>query len=419
MIGKLKNLSPFIIIFLFGFVTHWQWFINDGIFTYGDTIWSTHSKVSELVDFPNLMSYSNLGSINIALSIFPIDFIQGLLVKCGIDKDLVFKLFFLFPIALITPLSSYLLAYYILGNKLASITASSIFTYCTPIIVGTTGILTSSVVVAISPLIILYFIKFFNEQKISNLYICLLITAIGISYDVRFVFLVYLILFLYFIYFSIINFKYKYIKELLDFKITWSLLFFLILLLFLNLYWIQILFLPSDLINQIETRSLWGSNLVSLTHSLFLNHSIWNNSTLIPFLHNPIPISSILIPFFFIIALININKKNNLLIFFILLSLLGIFLTKMDHFPFINIYEWLYINIPGFSFFRESSKFYFFIAIGYSIVISSLIISIKNSVLKYLFFIIINTLYLINSLPLINSEIDTMYVERHIPKDYQ
>ena len=51
------------------------------------------------------------------------------------------------------------------------------------------------------------------------------------------------------------------------------------------------------------------------------------------------------------------NKKNHLLIFFNIIAFIGIFLTKMDHPPFTHLYEWLYLNMPGFDFFRESSKF--------------------------------------------------------------
>jgi len=416
---KLNNLIPILLILIVGMITHWQWFFIDGIFSYGDTLWSTREKILSNLSSPKLMIGSGLGIINISLSNFPANFLAAFLLNTGISANLIFKLLFLFPIALLTPLSVYLLANYILKNKLASITASTIYSYSTPIIVGSTGIMTSAVVTAIAPLILLYYIKFINEKNIYHVYICLFYILISIAFDVRFVYLIYLILLLYTFYYYILKYIHqKNFKDIFKFEDIKNLLIFLIFSFLINLYWILVLFTESSSITEVMSRSLWGSNLVSLTQSIFINHSIWNASKLIPFHHNPLSITSLIIPFIFIAALLVFNKKNYLIIFFIITSFFGIFLTKMNHPPFANIYEWLYLNFPGFGFFRESSKFYFITIIGYAVVISSIFLSIKIPLIKYILFLIINITFLINTLPLITGKIDTMYVERKMPKDY-
>lgn len=417
--NNFNNLIPILLIIIIGIITHWQWFFIDGIFSYGDTLWSTREKNLSALNSPNLMSGSGLGTTNIALSIFPANYLAAFLLNAGVNANLIYKLTFLFPIALLTPLSFYFLAEYILKDKLASITASTIYSYSTPIIVGTTGIMTSAVVTAIAPFILLYYIKFINDKKVYYVYLCLFYILICISFDVRYVYLIYLILLLYTLYFYFVKYKtHQNFKNIFKFEDVKNLLLFLIFSFLINLYWILILFTGSSSITEVTSRSLWGSNLVNLTQSFFINHSIWNASKLIPFYHNSLSITSLIIPFIFIASLLTLNKKNYLIIFFIIISFIGIFLTKMDHPPFANIYEWLYLNLPGFSFFRESSKFYFITIIGYAVVISSIFLSIKLPLLKYILFLIINITFLINTLPLITGKIDTMYVERKIPKDY-
>ena len=417
---SIDNLLPILFVMIIGLITHWQWFFISGIFSYGDTLWSSPENILTQINQPNLMSGSALGLINISLSVFPVNFLSALLLKIGVDQNLIFKIFFLIPIALLTPVSMYFLSNYILNNKLASITASTIYTYSTPIIVGSTGIITSSVVTAIAPFIILFYIRLINEKNIYYLYLCLFYVFISITYDVRYVYLIYLVLVLYTFYFYIFKFKSNNeFQDVFQKKDIKHLFLFALFSILINLYWILILFSDSTAISEVASRSLWGSNLVSLTHSIFLNHSIWNNSLLIPFFHNSLSVSSLITPFIFIAALLVFNKKNRMLIFFIIFSFFGIFLTKMNHPPFIHIYEWLYLNMPGFDFFRESSKFYFMIAIGYAVVISSIFLAIKSRLLKYGLFILINLSFLSNTVPLMTSEIDTMFVERKLPKDYK
>ncbi len=55
--------------------------------------------------------------------------------------------------------------------------------------------------------------------------------------------------------------------------------------------------------------------------------------------------------------------------YFTILALLGAFLAKGVKLPFGEIYYWLYSHVPGFVLFRDSSKFYLYIALGYAVLI--------------------------------------------------
>ncbi len=55
--------------------------------------------------------------------------------------------------------------------------------------------------------------------------------------------------------------------------------------------------------------------------------------------------------------------------FFLLLVLVGAFFAKGVQQPFGGIFEWMFEHIPGFVMFRDPTKFYLYIALGYSMVI--------------------------------------------------
>lgn len=74
-------------------------------------------------------------------------------------------------------------------------------------------------------------------------------------------------------------------------------------------------------------------------------------------------------------ATLRLNK------YFALLVLIGAFLAKGTNEPFGGIYLWLFNNIPGFSLFRDPTKFYLFLALGYSVLISG----IKKPIFAFLF----------------------------------
>jgi len=63
------------------------------------------------------------------------------------------------------------------------------------------------------------------------------------------------------------------------------------------------------------------------------------------------------------------EQGTQFICFFALLALIGVFLAKGANDPFGGVYVWLFKYVPGFFMFRDPTKFYLFIAIGYSILI--------------------------------------------------
>jgi len=63
------------------------------------------------------------------------------------------------------------------------------------------------------------------------------------------------------------------------------------------------------------------------------------------------------------------EKIKKEILFFSLLGLLGVFLSKGVQEPFGQIYSWMFFHIPGFVLFRDPTKFYVLIVLSYTILI--------------------------------------------------
>lgn len=66
---------------------------------------------------------------------------------------------------------------------------------------------------------------------------------------------------------------------------------------------------------------------------------------------------------------IDSSRQARTIIYFSLLGLVGAFLAKGTNPPFGNIYVWLFNYVPGFTVFRDPTKFYLFIALSYAVLL--------------------------------------------------
>ena len=78
---------------------------------------------------------------------------------------------------------------------------------------------------------------------------------------------------------------------------------------------------------------------------------------------------------FFSLLFVKDKMEKRLSIFFGLIALLGVFLAKGTNEPFGQVYSWLFSYFPGFSLFRDSTKWYLLTSFAYSVLI---IITVTN-----------------------------------------
>ncbi len=132
--------------------------------------------------------------------------------------------------------------------------------------------------------------------------------------------------------------------------------------------------LPSGLINNLNGDF---QTFTSLKHSLLFYQPHWYQNVF-GLISSPRK-EFLLIPLLVLIGFWA-KRKNLLAIFLLLLSVTGVFLAKGPQEPLGAIFNFLFTKVPGFFVFRDPTKFFVFIALGYSLLIGSAVDFLKDKV---------------------------------------
>lgn len=427
-VKTILKISLKIICFYFVFLLAYkEWIFSHSILTNGDWVYFFKESMSNArIDyFSTWITEYIMGGVTIDLGQAPFYVAYGLLAKyANLNYEIVERVVHLWPIVIFTPLSSYLLLNKFFKNKIAIYIGVLVYTFNTYFLLLSAGILTLRAAFAFLPAVLYFFILTLEKRKIIFGLITSLILFIISSYEPRAFYIALWLLFLYFIYYLFFSGISRSLKSILNASFFAALPIFLTLL--MNFYWIFSLIKTGSLTqNAVFDRSLFGNEFMNISQALTLFHPFWTGARLAIFNVQQIPFYFWFIPVFAFLGLF-LNRKNYFIIFFGMLSLLGIFLTKQVDFPFSGVYDWLFLHLPGFNAFREASKFYVLIALGYSVLIAGFVdwlwMNWKDKRWKkysrYLLTIIIAFIFLWNIKPLLTGELGTLFVPREVPLDY-
>ena len=409
-----------IILLLIAFFTHLSWFNLFNILTYSDWYyWPDEAVIQLFSSYGTWINFWNFGSVNIQLQFNLFKFLWAFFANSGLSYDQAAKITFLIPIAISGFLSPYFLSKKLFGDSLISFTVAIFYGTTTHFLIRQTAHLTIAFIYSIAPVILLLFIYALEKNRLSSWILFSLVYSIGLGYETRIMYIVTFILFFYFLLFHSTKWNNLYKNIIIT----------CLIIALLNSFWILPIFLGGGF-NEAQgvfNRGLFGNDLFSLTKAFTIFESSWTgyfpNTSFVP---QPVIWYFWAFPIIAFSALL-INSKNEHhkrgIIFFSILSLTGIFLTKQSAEPFPAVYLWLYDNFPGFNLFREASKFYLITAIGYFGLLGFALILIKENkkiskVIFYGLILIIILFSMVNLKPLITGEIGTMFVPREVPKDY-
>ncbi len=402
----------FLLVFL-SIITHIVWFTPNSIITNSDWGHYQQNALNELFKTAGTwMSYNNFGAVNIQLPFYAFMSVWSLLGHLGLSYDIATKITFFAPIAILNFVAPYTLFKSIFKDKNAAFAGAIFYGTTTYGIANDPPI---QMVYALAPLIFYYFIRATNDWKLVNWIIFLLLYSLGITYEVRIMYIVTIILFAY-----ILCFKLSSIYQLLKASI-----FVIPAVVLLNLYWILATVRgATNAISATANRGLFGDNLFDLAHALTLTNWYWTGNT--PndsFIKQSIPLILWPIPVFILFSLTQIRKNTfkNWTLFFLLVGLLGVFLTKQVDEPFGFVYAWLYGNFPGFNLFREASKFFVLSSFGYAGLLTGGIIMLKKFRVGFVYPLVVITVVCIaltNAIPLVTGKFGGLFVSRHVPTSY-
>jgi hypothetical protein len=397
-----------------------KWFLTNSIFGWGD--WGFHftETAREWFSWPSVWASSGLGSVDISLFMYlPVRVFESLLSHY-FDFNYFDKIVFLYPSVIISAVGAFLLVKSVLKNTTAAIIGSFVYLFNTYILLINTGHFTVSVAFGIGIFVFLFYQKTLETKKYFWAILTGLVAFLQTSYEPRSFYLTAWILLLYFVYFLWKE------NQLSPKSITKNVLLSMIpvvMTILLNSFWLIALYTNTSLFSGVVAgRQLYGEGHFIIQRAFTMFHPFWTGS------HRWIGADPQFIFWWFwlipFVAFMGFwfNKKNGQVVFWTIISLLGIFLTKFTSQPFTGVYLWLYQHLPGFNVFRESSKFNYLVDLGYAVLIASFITTIMNANMckwfKWLLTIGITSLFLINAIPVFTGDLGKLLTPRNIPNDY-
>lgn len=416
---KNQNVAFISTLLLIAIFSHLAWFIPGTTLFHADWKNWPEASVRELWrGLGTWSSYNNFGSIRPEIGFSFVLGLWSVLSHIGIIYNNADKITLLIPLAILGFIAPYIFVRKLTGKNFISFVAALFYGSTTYFLGQQATQVQILIVYALSPLIFYFFIRALESLSIFDGIIFSLLFAIGMAYEVRIAFILVPILLLYMLMLLPLQDK----KKLLRLSIFCG-----ILLLLLGCYWIFPTYLggTTSSINSLTSRNLFGSWLFDLPHAIALSAAGWTgaspNDT---FTLQPIFPYLFFIPFVAILPLTITGQLSRLrqkqIIYFLVVLLFGIFLTKMTQAPLSGAYQWSYTHLPGFSLFREASKFYLVTALGYLGLIAIGLISLKNAHTNifYLATIGIVVLSLVNLYPLFTGKIGGVLTARHMPQAY-
>lgn len=401
-------------------IVYFRW-LNFNVLSYADYLFQSKEVLKLNWPISSWASQSGLGGIDLTLWRAPFNILYAAFGNLGFASNIADRFLLLWPTILLLPISSFVFVKYIIKNDLAAFIGALVLSINTYFLaIDTQGHFLLTLAASFGILTLLFLMQGLEKVRLNYIVIAGLLLSITSVIDFRSAYLVLTVSIIFFIYKLLVNDRSTY-KAL----ITHMGVLFTFFVLTQAFWWLSLGSSGNISGNEILQRSLFGNGFWTLPHSLTLHHPFWNGTRPIWFNVSPVPIYFWLIPIFAFLGLY-LNRKNKLMVLFGFISILGILLAKQVSEPFPGVYQWLFDHFPGFNAFREASKFYFLIALGYAVLIGSFVDWLWRHWTKgrwriygkYSLTVLIAGLFLWNTKPLITGEIGTLFVERHIPQDY-
>lgn len=404
-----------------------SWFLNFGVRTAGD--WSflldVTSDTLRRFYFSIWLSDNQFGRVLIDAGQAPTYAIYGWLSHyLGTSYALNERLIHLWPAVIFAVFGSYFLAKYIFKDRTTAALGSLVYAANTYYLALLTGHLTLAGAYAFAPLVILFYLKAIGSRDIVQILLCALTFAVSGAYEPRSATILAGILALLAVYHFLFIYMPRHKLTVASVLTTLSIYAApFVLFGLMNLYWLLGLKYAGGAAagGGVIESSLFGNEFFNISQTLTLMHPFWSGGIIQPFILHHIPVYFWLIPMV-AIAGFALNRHNKAVLFFMILGILGILLSKQSDGPFPSLYYWLFTNVPGFNLFREASKFYVLITLSYAILIPALFWYVKskyrNKYLTVAVFAGLSMLFLPNLIPVATNKIGATFAERAIPQQY-
>ncbi len=355
-------------------VAVYRTWLAPGLVTAGDFPYFTLAYLREGLELPALWQPGiGTGGYDIlGLPMAPIYILEGLVAHAGIDWTVSERLFWIFPAVAIPCAATYVLSLSLFGRPIAAlVSALAVVMNSYVYLLYEGGQFGVAVAYGCLPLIVWTFIRGQRRGTLRSYILTGFCMAVQAVYDIRSTYITLGVLLVYGL-FSL--------NTSMGGRATWGMLFHLLqslglpqllvglaTLAVLHAWWllpaifVRAPALPSSYTDVSGVNAL---SLMNLSNGLALFHPFWfaNNvhvSTINPlFFLVPLPLFALLL-----------RHYDRTVLFLVAVALLAVFLVKGDNAPAGVVYEWLFLHLPGFSLFRDPSKFYQPLALVYALLL--------------------------------------------------
>lgn len=358
-----KNWIPLLLLLVFSLIVYHKW-VGFSWFAGGDYPLNTSQSLVSFIPQLSWDSRYSFGSQNIVFWRYPHVFLHGLFGLLGYGSNVSEKFLVFGPAVIGGVIVMYLIGLELSLGTVGAAIASIVFNFNTYFFSITDHIyITCSEVAGLFSL--LFFIRYCKLKESRYMIFSLLALSISSFYDLRGAVLCIWLIFLYAIFESYLL-RWRNIKYIKGF-ITLCVFF-----VFVSSFWV----LPqivgkSFSSNEILSRNLFGNEFLAIPQVITIHHPFWTGGKLAWFHTQSIPWFYWVIPITMLLAAY-LGRKNKYVIFAGIVALIGLFFGKQVASPFGEVYVFLFDHMPGFSAFREASKFFFFVIFGYSILYGSI-----------------------------------------------
>lgn len=281
-----------------------------------------------------------------------------------------------------------------------------------------------------APLVIASFIKTFKEREnlIQNIILSGLALSLETLFDVRMVYVTLVAVGLFWVVKVAGNLFVKTFNTKSLFIDIISVVIPVIITVLIHAFWILPTVLFGGAQSSIEayiptSQALHFFSFAKLENSLSLLQPNWPENIFgkVSFMKPQF----ILIPVIAFASFLFIEKfkeYKKYILSFAAISFVGVFLAKGINSPFGNVYEFLFNHLPGFSLFRDPTKWYLLTALGYSVLIPFSIFGLSNLVSRKLklqksLVILFVIFWLVTIYPVINYRVGTFTLHK-VPNEY-
>lgn len=417
---RLNNIYVALLVGL-AYISHRVWFIPNAVVFFNDWRYAPNLTARQLfVTSGAWFPTPDLGLPNIQMNFLPFRALWTMVVNLGGSSDLAMRLVVMIPLAIIGFLAPYFLFKKLTGSPHIGLVIAVFYGSVPNFILRQTNHLFIALVYALAPFVLLLFITALEKNTFRYWLGFSVLFTTTLVYEARISLLLLVILAFYFLVNHLREIG-KYWKNLLLGGAAG---------IGLNAFWLLPVILGGEMsdVAAVANRGLFGNWLFDLPHAMSLVDSAWTGRSLgAEFVNHPVLWYLWIIPVLAWLALIVSRREDRKqIILFALIALTGVFLTKQAAAPIGQAYGWLYLNLPGFNLFRESSKFYLFTTIGYAGLLAYMLVGLKNwksgtlsRAAASLAGGLIVVISLVNLTPLVTGDLQTLFIERREPMAYR